>query len=41
MVTPQRVAEIDLGAIRHNVRFLRGRVPADVRFIAVVKADGY
>lgn len=40
-MTPQRVAEIDLGAIRHNVRFLRGRVPADVRFIAVVKADGY
>ena len=34
------VAEIDLGAIRHNVSVLHGRAP-DARFCAVVKADGY
>lgn len=38
---PQRWAEIDLGAIRHNVRELQARLPADCRLIAVVKADGY
>jgi alanine racemase len=37
----QRVAEVDLGAIRQNVRSLRDRVAPDVRFVAVVKADGY
>jgi alanine racemase len=37
----QRVAEVDLGAVRHNVRLLRDRVAAGVRFVAVVKADGY
>jgi len=37
----QRVAEVDLGAIRHNVRFLRDRLASSVRFVAVVKADGY
>jgi alanine racemase len=40
-VTAQRVAEVDLGAVAHNVRFLRGRLAPHVRFIAVVKADGY
>lgn len=33
-------AEIDLAAIRHNVRLLRG-VAAPARLCAVVKADGY
>lgn len=36
-----RAAEVDLGAIRHNVRYLRERLPAGTRLIAVVKADGY
>ena len=34
-------AEIDLSAIRHNVRVLRGLLPADQALMAVVKADGY
>jgi alanine racemase len=38
---PQRWAEIDLGAIRHNVRELIGRLPAGCRLVGVVKADGY
>jgi alanine racemase len=38
---PQRWAEIDLRAIRHNVRELLRRLPAGCRLIAVVKADGY
>src|SRR5258708_19231909 len=38
---PQRWAEIDLGAIRHNVVELLRRLPAGCRLIAVVKADGY
>jgi alanine racemase len=38
---PQRWAEIDLDAIRHNVRFPLDRLPAGTRLIAVVKADGY
>jgi alanine racemase len=32
--------EVDLAAIAHNVRLLRGVAP-DSRFMAVVKADGY
>lgn len=41
MGTPGRVwAEVDLGAIRHNVRVLRRRSRAP-RLMAVVKADGY
>ena len=32
-------ADVDLGAIRDNVRLLRSRTPAEV--MAVVKADGY
>ena len=39
--TPSRTrAEIDLGAIRHNVRSLKSRAP-DSRLMAVVKADAY
>ena len=38
---PQRWAEIDLCAIRFNVRELLRRLPAGCRLIAVVKADGY
>jgi alanine racemase len=38
---PQRWAEIDLDAIRHNVRELLTRLPAGCRLIGVVKADGY
>ncbi|MDQ3966449.1 MAG: alanine racemase [Actinomycetota bacterium] len=33
-------AEVDLGAIRHNVRVLRRRAPS-ARLMAVVKADAY
>jgi alanine racemase len=32
---------VDLRAVRSNVASLCGRLPADTRFIAVVKADGY
>lgn len=38
---PQRWAEIELGAIRDNVRTLLARLPGGCRVIAVVKADGY
>jgi alanine racemase len=34
-------AEIDLGAIRHNVRALRTHLGADVELVAVVKANAY
>lgn len=33
--------EIDLGAIRHNVAWVRGTLDRGVRLMAVVKADGY
>jgi alanine racemase len=36
-----RWAEVDLAAIRANVRELRGRLPASCRLWAVVKANGY
>ncbi|MDN3294835.1 alanine racemase [Streptomyces ficellus] len=42
--TPQTLrarAEIDLGALRANVRALRGRVGPDVQVMGVVKADAY
>ena len=32
---------MDLGAIRHNVAYLLGRLPAGTRLLAVVKAGGY
>jgi alanine racemase len=38
---PQRWAEIDLDAIRFNVRELRSRLPAGCHLVGVVKADGY
>ena len=39
--TPSRTwAEIDLGAVRHNVRALKRRAPG-ARLMAVVKADAY
>ncbi|MEU6057657.1 alanine racemase [Streptomyces sp. NPDC047097] len=38
---PRARAEIDLGALRANVRALRGRVGPGVRLMAVVKADAY
>ena len=42
MRTPSRsVITIDLGAVRHNVAFLRGKLLPETRFLAVVKADGY
>lgn len=34
-------AEIDLGAVAHNVAKLKGLTRAGTRFMAVVKADGY
>jgi alanine racemase len=40
-LSPQRWAEVDLGAIRFNVRELGRRLPAGCRLIGVVKADGY
>ena len=36
-----RWAEVDLGAIRHNVRQLRARLREGVRLAAVVKANAY
>lgn len=33
--------EVDLEAIRHNVKALSGLTPEGTRFMAVVKADGY
>ncbi|MCP3899526.1 MAG: alanine racemase [Desulfobacteraceae bacterium] len=33
--------EINLGAIRHNVKALKKTLGRDVKFMAVVKADGY
>lgn len=34
-------AEIDLKAIKHNVREIKGTLPADTKIFAVVKANGY
>jgi len=34
-------AEVDLGAIRHNVETLKALTPSETLFMAVVKADGY
>jgi alanine racemase len=41
MMKPVALAEIDLGAIAHNVRALKSLTASDVRMMAVVKADGY
>ena len=40
-VASHRWAEVDLGALRHNVRWLKAKVPYATRLIAVVKADAY
>lgn len=34
-------AEIDLGAIAHNIRALKSLITSETRLMAVVKADGY
>ncbi len=34
-------AEVDLGAIEHNYKTIRGRLPKDCRFLGIVKADAY
>ena len=41
MSGPLVKAHIDLDVVRRNVAALRGLIPADCRFMAVVKADGY
>ncbi len=35
------VGEVDLGALEFNYRQIRKRIPEDVKFLAVVKADAY
>jgi alanine racemase len=35
------IAEIDLGAFRHNLRLIRSHLPDRVNIMAVVKADAY
>ena len=35
------IAEIDLNAITHNVKFFKGKVGNEIELIAVVKADAY
>ncbi|MDR7486700.1 MAG: alanine racemase [Armatimonadota bacterium] len=39
--TSRTWAEVDLGAIAHNVRALRALLPPQTAFMAVVKADAY
>ena len=34
-------AEIDLGALERNLRLIRATLPANMRYVAVVKADAY
>lgn len=34
-------AQIDLGAIRHNVKCIHNKIPSDVRLMLVIKADAY
>ncbi|MET9931336.1 alanine racemase, partial [Streptomyces sp. NPDC006324] len=38
---PRARTEINLGALRANVRTLRARVTSHIRIMAVVKADAY
>jgi alanine racemase len=40
-VPPRMWAEVHLDHLQHNVREIRKRLRPDVRFMAVVKADGY
>ncbi|MDT0690357.1 alanine racemase [Salegentibacter sp. F188] len=37
----ETVLEIDLGALAHNYKTIRSRVPEDVKFMAVIKAYAY
>ena len=37
----ETVLEIDLDALAHNYRYLRSKLHEDVKFMAVVKANGY
>ena len=39
--SPRSVITVDLGAVRHNVAFLRRKLRPGTRFLAAVKADGY
>ena len=39
--SPRSLVSIDLGAVRHNVAFMRSRTAAGTRFMAAVKADAY
>src|SRR5271170_839712 len=34
-------AEIDLAALERNLRLIRASLPAEMRYVAVVKADAY
>lgn len=34
-------AEIDLAALERNLRLIRAKLPPDIRYVAVVKADAY
>ncbi len=40
-LTKRTWAEIDLGAVEHNYRAMREKLPAGCRFLGVVKADSY
>ena len=40
-MTKRTWAEIDLGAIEHNYRAMREKLPVGCRFLGVVKADAY
>ncbi len=37
----ETLLEIDLGALAHNYKTLRAKIPQDVKFMAVVKAYAY
>ena len=39
--SPRSLITVDLSAVRHNVRFLRGKLRPGTRFLAAVKADAY
>ena len=39
--TQETILEIDLGALAHNYRYLRSKVPENVKMMAVVKAFAY
>ncbi len=39
--TRETILEIDLGALAHNYKYIRSKIPKEVKFMAVVKAYGY